>query len=52
MSLAGVPEMAVVSPEGALLGTVSRADIERALRLAELQRSTAEGRATLRKRIA
>jgi len=52
LSLARIPELAVVSPEGALLGTVSRADIERALRLAELQRSTAEGRATLRKRIA
>jgi len=52
MQQAEVPEMAVVSPEGLLLGTVSRADIERSLRLAELQRSTWEGRATLRKRMA
>lgn len=48
---AGAPEIAVVSPEGALLGTISRADIERALRLAELQRSAAEGRSSFRKRM-
>jgi Zn-dependent protease/CBS domain-containing protein len=48
---AGAPEIAVVSPEGALLGTISRADIERALRLAELQRSATEGRPTLRRRM-
>jgi len=52
MQRADVPEVAVISPEGALLGTVSRADIERSLRLAELQRSTREGRATLRNRMA
>jgi Zn-dependent protease/CBS domain-containing protein len=51
MAQAGVPEVAVVSPDGGLLGTVSRADIERALRLAELQRSTTEARATLRNRV-
>src|SRR5713101_4312650 len=48
---AGVPEIAVVSPEGVLLGTISRADIERALRLAELQPSATE-RSSLRKRMA
>jgi Zn-dependent protease/CBS domain-containing protein len=52
MSQAGVPEIAVVSPEGALVGTISRADIERALRLAELQLSATEGRSSLRNRIA
>jgi Zn-dependent protease/CBS domain-containing protein len=51
MFQAGVPEIVVVSPDGAPLGTVSRADIERALRLAELQRSTTDGRASLRKRM-
>jgi Zn-dependent protease len=50
MLQAGVPEIAVVSPEGALLGTISRADIERALRLAELRLSTAEAGWSLRKR--
>jgi len=50
MLQAGVPEIAVVSPEGVLLGTISRADIERALRLAELQPSTTEGSWSLRKR--
>src|SRR5712692_2437655 len=48
---AGVPEIAVVSPEGVLLGTISRADIERVLRLAELQPSATE-RSSLRKRMA
>jgi Zn-dependent protease/CBS domain-containing protein len=52
MLQAGVPEIAVVSPEGALLGTIARADIERALRLAELQLSATEGRSSLRKRMA
>ena len=47
----GLPEIAVVSPEGVLLGTISRADIERALKLAELQRSAAEDRASLRGRM-
>jgi hypothetical protein len=52
MLQAGVPEIAVVSPEGTLLGTIARADIERALRLAQLQLSATEGRSSLRKRMA
>jgi CBS domain-containing protein len=52
MLQAGVPEIAVLTPEGALLGTISRADIERALRLAELLPSEPERRSNLRKRMA
>ncbi len=52
MLQAGVPEIAVVSPEGEFLGTISRWDIERAVRLLSLQPSATEGSWSLRKRTA
>jgi Zn-dependent protease/CBS domain-containing protein len=52
MLQSGVPEIAVVSPEGAVLGIISREDIERALRLLSLQPSETESRWSLRKRTA